>query len=236
MRLSDEYYHVSNRGAGESALFVDEEDYRRFLILLHIGNSARPFDSRALSKKYGDTLSFNILRQRASKDFVDILAYSLTKGRLQLILREKTSGGVESFMRKVATAYSMYFNAKYRRRGTLFQGRYQSKRIIGDSHLRYTFARVHLDVLELVEPRWAEREIADRQAIRMFVSAYPYSSYRDYQGSSRIEQVLITKDERIEKALGGKADTEALFRYAHTDGPSVSTKDRPSYQKEGITP
>lgn len=235
MRFDGEYFHVWNRGARAGALFVDEEDHRRFLMLMFLGNALEPLDTRALRKRFGGKLSYALFSEPIAKDFVDIIAYSLAKDRFQMILREKKAGGVESFMRKTATAYAMYFNAKYRHDGTLFQGRYKSRRIGNDSHLRYLFARVHLETLDLAEPRWKDPAVADTKAIRMFLSSYPYSSYRDYQVAPRIEGALITSDERLAHALGGKTDIDALFSYLNADGPGGKTKDRPSYQNEGIT-
>lgn len=235
MRFEGEYFHVWNRGARAGALFIDEEDHRRFLMLLFLSNAAEPLDTRTLRKRFGGNLSYLLFNEPIGKDFVDIIAYSLAKDRFQLILREKRSGGVERFMRKFATAYAMYFNAKYRHDGTLFQGRYKSKRITSDSHLRYTFARVHLETLELAEPRWKDPDFTDKKAIRMFLSAYPYSSYRDYQIAPRIEGALLSPDERVAAALRGKTDIDTLFTFLNSDRPGTQTKDRPSYQNEGIT-
>src|SRR3989344_2030506 len=90
---------------------------------------------------------------------VSVLAYCLMPNHFHLVLRQKNQDGITLFMRKLATAYAMYFNTKYDHSGVLFQCRYKSKHVNTDAYLRWIFSYVHLNPLEIIQPEWKERGI-----------------------------------------------------------------------------
>jgi len=52
-----------------------------------------------------------------------------------LILKQLIDNGISMFMHKLADSYSHYFNKKYERSGSLFEGTYKSIYIKKDSYL-----------------------------------------------------------------------------------------------------
>src|SRR3989338_5483185 len=94
-----------------------------------------------------------------------------------LLLKEIEMGGISQFMGKLSTAYSMYFNKKYERTGSLFEGRFKSSRIANDNYLHYLFAYIHLNPIKLIEPMWKEKGINDFARAKEFLGRYNYSSY-----------------------------------------------------------
>jgi hypothetical protein len=42
----NEYYHIYNRGNSKQVIFLDTEDYKRFLKYLYLCNSKKPFNFR----------------------------------------------------------------------------------------------------------------------------------------------------------------------------------------------
>src|SRR3989339_382023 len=44
--VEGEYYHVYNRGNGKQKIFLDDEDYERFIKLLYICNSEKKINFR----------------------------------------------------------------------------------------------------------------------------------------------------------------------------------------------
>jgi len=77
-------------------------------------------------------------------------------GHFHLALQQTTPGSVEKFIRSLCTRYSIYFNKKYQRTGTLFGGRYK-------------FA-------------WIKDIPSLRLLTRYFHQAGNYSSYPEYLG------------------------------------------------------
>jgi len=110
----DEYYHIYNRGTERREIFLDKYDKERFLKLLYILNSEKSFKFRDVK----DIPYQNISRgnQRTA-----IGAFCLMPNHFHLLLRETEEGGISAFMGKLLTAYSMYFNKKYKRTGGLLK-------------------------------------------------------------------------------------------------------------------
>jgi hypothetical protein len=60
-----------------------------------------------------------------------------------LIVWQRNERGVEELMRRVTTAYSRYFNAKYNNHKPLFRGRYRSKLLDTPEYFRWAVGYVH---------------------------------------------------------------------------------------------
>ncbi|MDE2001122.1 MAG: transposase, partial [Patescibacteria group bacterium] len=124
-------YHVLNRGVDKRKIFLDESDYFRFIHDLFEFNDQNPinnvtyhFNGRNNSK---DLASPYIGAERKPRKLlVEILAFCLMPNHYHLLLRPKLDNGISLFMRKLNMGYAKYFNQKYERNGTLFQGRYKS--------------------------------------------------------------------------------------------------------------
>lgn len=112
-----------------------------------------------------------------------------------ILLKQIKDGGVTTFMQKVATAYAMYFNKKYKRTGGLFEGAFKSKHIEDDTYLKYLFAYIHLNPAKMVEENWRNCSIDKREDIKNFIKSYPYSSFYDYCGILRAEKNVLTANE-----------------------------------------
>jgi putative transposase len=190
-----ESYHIYNRGAHKATVFRSPEDYERFLLLLYLANDPRPIEFRALAAKYGDrAFSDMYTGEDRQKDQVDILAHALMPNHFHLVLREKADGGIERFMRKTMTAYAMYFNAKHKHSGVLFQGRFKSSHIGNEDYFRWIFAYVHLNPIEVVAPDWEFGRFGSVGEIRKRMNEYMYSSYPDYQGLQRPHNRILAVD------------------------------------------
>lgn len=57
------------------------------------------------------------------------------------------------------TAYTMYFNKKYERTGSLFQGTFKAEHLDRDEYLKYIFTYIHLNPIKLIDPKWRENGI-----------------------------------------------------------------------------
>jgi putative transposase len=167
--VTGEYYHIYNRGVEKRKIFLDKEDYFHFLKLLYNCNSEKSIILRNISKSF--------IR---GKTIVDIGAYCLMPNHFHLLCYEKIGGGISTFMKKLLTAYAMYFNKKYERTGVLFQGRYKSKHSNTEKYLKYLYAYIHLNPAKLKDPKWKEQTISKKQDLLDFVKKYPYSSFYEY--------------------------------------------------------
>jgi REP element-mobilizing transposase RayT len=97
--LPNTFYHAYNRGNRKEPIFLDEQDYIKFLQLIF----------------------------RAEKNTsVLIYGYCLMPNHYHLLLRlGSDTNDLSRFFQRSMTSYSLYFNYKYKLVGHLFQERYQ---------------------------------------------------------------------------------------------------------------
>jgi hypothetical protein len=111
-----------------------------------------------------------------------------------LLLQEATNGGITSFMRKVGTAYTMYFNIKNERTGNLFAKPFRSRRVGTDAHFMHIHHYLHLNPAELFESGWKYGKVKSRSSLEKRLEEYPFSSLCDYQGRQRPERAILQED------------------------------------------
>lgn len=175
--VEGEYYHIYNRGVDKRIIFLNDYDYKRFILLLHVLNTNENLKIRDLLK----INSFNELLKIKNKDpIVAIGAYCLMPNHFHLLITPLLEGGITKFMLKVQTAYSMYFNTKNKRNGSLFQGPYKSEHIDTDEYLKYLYSYIHLNSAKLKDKNWRERGPKDFNTLKEFILNYKYSSIDEY--------------------------------------------------------
>jgi putative transposase len=184
-----EFYHLYNRGTEKRDIFLDDVDYRRFTSLLYFANSEKPADL----KLQGRTL-YERVEDREGKPLVELAAYCLMPNHFHLLVRACSEDGISRYIQKVSTGYTMYFNKRYDRSGTLFQGKFKASHVATDRYLSYLIAYIHLNPVKLIQPSWKETGITDQQRAERYLTTYPYSSFQDYSGRARLENILLAKD------------------------------------------
>ena len=208
-------YHIFNRGAHKQAIFTTECDYDRFLLLMYLTNKQSSFRIGNLIEKYKGRSSLHILDNieiPAGERLVHLLAYALMPNHFHFVLKQNVEGGISTYMHKLLTAYSMYFNTKYEHSGVLFQGRFKSKLIDSDAYHRYIFAYVHLNPIDLAYPEWGEKRLSRPEKAQEFLQQYRYCSYTDYVGKERTASKILSKDEAPD-FLGEEDDFEEMLQW-----------------------
>ena len=131
--VSDHFYHLYNRGWNRSEIFLDEADYSYFERLLERHVSIAPVaDDRG--RLYAH------LRPE-----LDLNAYCLMPNHFHMLVYIRSETAATRLMSSVMTAYTMYFNRKYKRRGTLCENRFKAVPIITDSQLMHITRYIHLN-------------------------------------------------------------------------------------------
>jgi putative transposase len=179
-----EFYHLYNRGNSKQVIFQDQADYRRFQQLLYVMNTDAHVAFRLIDKK-------NPFVDQREGVQVAIGAYCLMPNHFHLLVTPLCEGGVEHFMQRLSTSYSMYFNKRYERTGALFEGRFKAQLADSDEYLKYLYAYIHLNPVKLIDPEWKERGSKDAAKSFDFAASFAYSSLPDYLGVSRPESGII---------------------------------------------
>lgn len=137
-------HHVIARGNNEQSVFIDAADYQQYL---------------------------DWLRDAARKHRVAIHAYALLPNRVQLLVTPSDEAGLGKMMQAVGRLYVPYFNARHRRSGSLWEGRFRATVIDAAAH----FA----DCAHLLE------YMPVQEGLSVDMASYPWSSHAHHTGLRR---------------------------------------------------
>lgn len=177
-----EFYHLYNRGVDKRTVFSSSTDYKRFLAYLIAVNSrvTEPIRYSVATKDLQglalETAGSGSMRQ----PLVAVGAYCLMPNHFHLYVTQLADGGISKFMQRLQTAYTMYFNQKHERSGSLFQGTFKAEHVDNDAYAKYLFSYIHLNPAKLKDPKWKERGRGQVKHLADHVREYPYSSLREY--------------------------------------------------------
>jgi putative transposase len=195
-----ELFHVLNRGVEGRDLFLDSGDHVRFIHNLFQFNDRTAAPQANRRNDVGFTKP-NIERER----LVDIHGWTLMKNHYHLLISEHNEGDLSLFLRKINIGYANYFNERYKRSGTLFQGRTKKILIDNDAHFLYILHYLHLNPLDYLKgsENWRVRDGMRAVNLNEAIShleEYRWSSYLDYSGKKNFPSILTTK--LFSEALG----------------------------------
>ncbi len=200
----DQIYHIYNRGVEKREIFSEDKDRFRFIHDLFEFNDKMP------AGRFSEVQPPKVLEVRNRNLMVEILAFCLMPNHFHLLLREKTENGIVGFMQKLGTGYAMYFNQKYQRVGSLFQGRFKAVLIDKENHFLYLPYYIHANPLDLIVPQWKDKRIEDLPKAIHYLENYRWSSYLDYIGRDNFPSIISKSF--LEEVWGGqgrhKANTE----------------------------
>lgn len=186
--VNNQFYHVYNRGVEKRVIFTNDKDRLRFVHCLFDFNDTNPsINNYYYLNKYNKVGPHYIKKPR--KLLVELSAFCLMPNHFHLLLRQKVENGIVKFMRKLGTGYAMYFNKKYERVGSLFQGKFKAVLVNRDEYLTYLPYYIHLNPLDLIMPEWREYKIKDYKKAVDFLDQYRWSSYLDYTGRKNFPSV-----------------------------------------------
>jgi len=193
-------YHIYNRGVEKRNIFNNDSDKWRFLQGMFLFNDKGSSLNvlYQIERENKGKMNFNLLREfikknKSNKDpLVKIMADCLMPNHFHFIIQEIRENGISQFMQKLGTGYAKYFNTKYNRVGSLFQGPFRAVKIENDEYLKYLL--VYLNVInpgQLVEPNLKEVGIKDINEIINFAENYDWSTNKEYLGTR--DSIIIDK-------------------------------------------
>lgn len=180
-----DYYHIFNKTIDHKTPFLNPQLCSSFL------RTAYYYRASDLKLSFSDwrrlTNSRKILIQRKlenPRNFrVSILAYCLMPNHFHFVLKQNTATGVQDFIANVSNSFTHTFNKIHKRKGPLFQNRFQAVPITSTEQLLVVSRYVHLNPI-------ASNVVDLLDQLR----AYPWSSYKDYLNPSGNPSALINTD------------------------------------------
>jgi putative transposase len=192
--------HVYNRGVEKRNIFNNDSDKWRFLQGLFLFNDENILFRTLYNIEKGNKgrINFKLLREfvdnnhKDREPLVKIMADCLMPNHFHLLIKEIKDGGISKFMQKFGTGYTGYFNRKYDRVGSLFQGPFKAVSIENDIQLQYIL--VYINVInpgQLIEPELKEKGVIDIDKVMNFAENYSFSTNPDYLGLR--DSIIIDK-------------------------------------------
>ena len=198
---------------------MDTADYIRFIELLFLSNSTKPVNIRNVRRDYDSVYDFDY-----GDRLVSIGAYCLMPNHFHILATPVIEGGLSTFMNKLSTGYSMYFNKRYQRTGSLFQGSFRSQHADSDEYLKYLFSYIHLNPIKLIQSDWKEVGIKDVDAAFRHVSTYQYSSLSGYLGMSEIQEKILNPEKFPEYFPSPESIKNELFEWLVYNPDNIDNK------------
>lgn len=187
--IEDSYYHIYNRGVEKRLIFIDEQDYAVFLSYLKTYLIPKGEDN-LLERLSDPNISYiekaNILKLLRLNNFyteIILLAYCLMPNHFHFFIKQKSSVSMDKFMQSLGTRYTMYFNRKYKRVGSLYQDTYKAVSIETDKQFIYLSKYIHKQAILHQSPKGTDPKGRTLQA-----DEQP-SSYPEYLGKRKTEWV-----------------------------------------------
>jgi putative transposase len=180
--IQGEIYHIYNRGVDKRIIFDSKTDYQRFLSLLYVANG----ENKVHLSNENDFSIENLLKKDRGESLVAIGSFCLMPNHFHLLLTPLVDNGIPKFMLKLQTAYSMYYNLKNNRSGSLFQGPFKAKHVDSDPYINHLFNYIHLNPLKLFDSDWQNKSAKDLLVFKDKIVNHPYSSYSEYLNNKHI--------------------------------------------------
>lgn len=143
-KCESQIYHVMLRGVNRQPIFEDQVDYAYFLEILAACKRISGFE---------------------------LYAYCLMSNHVHLLLKAQHEP-LEKIVKRIASRYVYWFNAKYERNGHLFQDRFMSEAVKDEKYLLTVLRYIHQNPV--------------KSGMCQAVADYEYSSYREYVDAARI--------------------------------------------------
>jgi putative transposase len=215
--VENTFYHIYNRGVEKRKTFQDKQDYGVFLSYLK--DYLLPKDNDLLQTTLADPQIpwsekdkiLKLLRLNNFHGEITLIAYCLMPNHFHLLVKQKGSDSIDKFMNSLCTRYTMYFNRKYKRVGSLYQGPYKAVPIETDEQLLHLTRYIHkqafpqgqalqaqpcsyLEYLGQRKTKWVRPE----EILGYFSKQNPKTSYQLFveqeENTSPIEELTLEED------------------------------------------
>lgn len=188
-----EFYHTYNRGTEKRKIFLEDSDYARGVHDLYEFNDAKAVINlkQRFNGSNGSSTAINVDRPR--EKIVNILSWCLMPNHYHIFSYPIIDNGLPKFHQKLGGGYTWFFNAKYKRNGVLFQGRYKKIQVTNDIQALQLICYIHSNPLELWKPNWKENGLTNSEiqdALRFLEKEYRWSSHLDYIGIKNFPSLL----------------------------------------------
>jgi len=210
----DYYYHVFNRAIGERRkIFLNDRDYQLFVNLIDFYRyqqnlSYSDFKALTASQK----LSY-LRNLKGSSGLAVVVAFAVMPNHFHLLLKPVAPNArdLSFFIANLTNSYTRYFNRKYQRSGSLFQGTFKAKELNTEGSILQVSRYLHLNPVASSK--------ANPNGKLKDPGSYPYSSYPEWVGI-RTPHITDVKEVQFWTSKVGGPDGYRKFVEAKLTNPA----------------
>ena len=224
---TNEFYHLYNRGVDKRKIFLNKNDYIRFIHDLYEFNDfnpAPPFSRRATGKAKDSNVGYQVSNIKPRKILINLHAFVLMPNHHHLLTEQLKEKGISLFIRKLHLGYTNAFNSKYKRSGHLFQGTFKDVHLKNDRQFAHLICYTHANPLDLWKKNWKEKQLTKleiNEALK-FLEKYRWSSHLDYLGIKNFPS-LITKKFLLEFFNGTEGYKKFFIDWLQQYGKNIDS-------------
>lgn len=189
--ISQQFYHIYNRGVAKQPTFIEKRDYDQAMLALSFYRFRNHLIKLSRFKEFAKDIRIKLLDDlRKSNDVnVKIISFVLMPNHFHFLLQQITENGIADFISKFTNSYTKYFNTKNDRVGPLFQGVFKSVLVEDTEQLLHLSRYIHINPVV-------------SSVIKIDgLSNYSWSSFPDYL---KDESNLIWRDPVLENFVNPK--------------------------------
>ena len=155
----------------------------------------RDFNNREVAfLSYRNRQRYSEVSAPKEKDkIVDVLCWALIQNHFHIMLQEREKRGASMFVQKLTGGYTMYFNPRHQRSGTLFQGRSKIISVERDAHFLHLPFYILANPLDIFQPKWREKGLKNTKQALEFLEDYRWSAFNELVHGNREPQVVNRK-------------------------------------------
>jgi len=198
-------YHLVQRGNNREVCFIEPENYQFYLELW-----------RSISKRYG----------------VSVHAYCLMTNHIHFLVTPHQEASVSNTMKVVGSRYAQYINLKYKRTGTLWEGRHRPSLVQSERYLLCCYRYIELNPVRAgmverpEEYRWSSYGVNAWGDISWLV---PHDEYRRLGNNAEERQTAYRELFRYQLS---EVDLQLIRKAAHYCQPVGDDRFREQIERK----
>jgi putative transposase len=143
--VNGEIYHIYTKSIAKLKIFKKESEYKRMEESFSYYRSGNPPLRFSVFLQIKNKKGF--LEKHLSKNclLIEIIAYCIMPTHIHLIVKQCKDDGISMFMQNILNSHSHYFNLKNKRKGPLWQTRFENKLVKNEEQLLHLSRYIHLN-------------------------------------------------------------------------------------------
>jgi len=179
-------YHIIVRAVDRKTIFPTEEERTRFVVQMYAANIGSPgfnLHKRQVQEACGDIFigkePYSVVEKKHNP-LVSFFSFALVGNHYHFGLIGHFDNAISKYLQKLNTGFAKFFNAKHGRIGSLFETRFRAIPVENSRQLAALTRYISIkNVLDVYDPKWAERPSIDVNTAAAFINDYRYSSFQD---------------------------------------------------------